>query len=54
MEGHFTEPRVLRSAAGFYIGTMWLEDGFEEPGDRLSDYFADEGAAMKALPSYLV
>ncbi|MEY2152249.1 hypothetical protein AB7849_15195 [Rhodanobacter sp. 115] len=45
---------MLRSAAGYYIGTMWVEDGFEEPGSRLSGYFPDKEAAEQALPPYLL
>lgn len=38
-KGCYTELMVLSSAAGYYVGTMYVEDGFEGPGSRDSDYF---------------
>ena len=45
----YTKLKVIQSAAGYYIGRGWVEDGFEEPGSRESGYFGTEGQAMKAL-----
>lgn len=51
----YTELRVLKSAAGYYIGTMYEErdeDGklkWQEPGSRDSEYFRTEEAAAKVL-----
>lgn len=42
--------QVLRSAAGYYIGTVYHnEDGFDEPGSRDSEYFATAEEAQHAL-----
>ena len=36
----YTDLQVLRSPAGYYVGTMYVaEDGFTEPGSRDSGYF---------------
>jgi hypothetical protein len=51
----YTDLRVLRSAAGWYVGTLYEnrnEKGellFLEPGSRDSDYFATEEAATAFL-----
>ena len=47
----FSELQVLRSAAGFYIGTTYTdpENGWGEPGSRDSDYFVHKEQAMMAL-----
>ena len=47
----YSELKVLRSGAGYYIGTMYVDpvDGFEEPGSRDSDYFASKEAAEDYL-----
>lgn len=51
-----SEPRILMSAAGYYIGRVCLSevDGHEfwEPYDRLSDYMS-HGEAEACLPDYL-
>ncbi len=44
------EPKVMRSPAGYYIGTS-CDCG---PYSRESDYFKDREAAEKALPLYRV
>ena len=42
--------QVLRSNAGFYIGTMYTHpEGWEEPGSRDSEYFPSSEAAEHAL-----
>lgn len=51
--GTYSTPRVMRSNAGWYIGTVYQDaEGFEEPGSRLSGYFGSAAAAEAALPSY--
>lgn len=46
----YSEMQVLRSAAGYYIGTTYTgPDGFAQPGSRDSGYFATEEAAEKYL-----
>jgi hypothetical protein len=47
----YSELQVLRSAAGFYIGTTYTdtENGWAEPGSRDSDYFVHKEQAMMAL-----
>lgn len=54
MSGYYTELRVLSSAAGYYIGTNYVNveaDGstWEEPGSRESGYFRTREAAEAAL-----
>ena len=45
----YSELKVLRSAAGFYVGTTYSRDGVEEPGSRDSGYFATYDAAERFL-----
>lgn len=47
----YSDLQVLRSAAGFYIGTTYMdpENGWQEPGSRDSDYFVHKEQAMQAL-----
>lgn len=50
----YTDMMVLRSPAGYYIGTMYNNiepDGrvWQEPGSRDSDYFETEAAAQSEL-----
>ncbi len=47
--GRYSHLQVLRSAAGYYIGTLWHGDGYTEPGSRDSEYFATEPEAQKIL-----
>lgn len=55
VKGEYSDLRVLRSAAGFYVGTLFQEfdaDGnivFEEPGSRDTGYFATEELANAFL-----
>ena len=46
-QGTYSDLRVLRSPAGWYIGTVVQETG--EPGSRDTCYFANETAADFAL-----
>ena len=47
----YSELQVMRSAAGFYLGTIYTdpEYGFQEPGSRDSDYFVHKEQASQAL-----
>lgn len=46
----YTEMQVLKSNAGFYVGTMYNNpEGFEEPGSRDSGYFATREEAEQEL-----
>jgi len=48
----YTDLMVLRSAAGFYIGTAYNNpDGYQEPGTRDSGYYATEEQALADLNS---
>jgi hypothetical protein len=44
-----SEPKLLQSQAGFYVGTTIMADGFEQPNARLSDYFNNRNGAQKFL-----
>lgn len=47
---NYTNLQVCKSAAGFYIGTMYNNpEGWQEPGSRESEYFATRGEAEEAL-----
>lgn len=49
---YYSDKQVLRSAAGYFIGTTcWDEDygGFEDMGSRESGYYETKEAAEKAL-----
>jgi hypothetical protein len=49
-ENRYSDLTVLKSAAGWYIGTLYAnEDGYDEPGSRESGYYAIEGEADIAL-----
>lgn len=47
----YSDMQVLRSGAGWYIGTLYTDpaDGIQEPGSRDSDYFATEEQAKSYL-----
>ena len=48
-QGRYSELKVLQSAAGYYVGTVYTHiDSFEEPGSRDSDYFGTEDAAKNS------
>ena len=45
-----SEPIVMASAAGWYVGSICKEDdGFIQPYDRYTDYFATPEEASKFL-----
>lgn len=46
---NYSDLRVLQSGAGFYVGTVYSQDGFTEPGSRDSDYFPTADAAATFL-----
>jgi hypothetical protein len=49
-QGQYSELKVLQSAAGYYIGTMYNNpEGFQEPGSRDSDYFPTKEKAEAFL-----
>lgn len=49
-EGEYSSLRVMRSAAGGYVGRIFTyNDGFKEPGSRESGYFKTYGEAKDAL-----
>lgn len=49
-EGKYSDLMVLRSAAGWYVGTVFTHHGgFQEPGSRESEYFATRQEAQDAL-----
>ena len=54
-DGHYSDLKVLRSAAGYYIGTEFIHTagphtGLIEPGSRESaDYYPTLAAAQHAL-----
>lgn len=45
----YSELKVMRSAAGFYVGTDYTENNFVEPGSRDSEYFDDREKAERFL-----
>jgi len=44
-----SEPIVMASAAGWYVGAICKEDGFIQPYDRYTDYFATPEEAQVVL-----
>lgn len=49
----YSDLQVLKSAAGYYIGTVYTDGSFTEPGSRDSSYFKTEVAAQGLL-DYIV
>ncbi len=45
----YSGPKVMESAAGFYIGTTENVDGDEQPYNRLSGYYTTREGAQAAL-----
>ena len=39
-----SEPIVMASAAGWYVGAIWKEDGFIKPYDRYTQYMTKDQA----------
>ena len=51
-----SEPKVMQSAAGYYVGASCITDDwpdFPQPYDRYSDYFATAAEAEAHLLSQL-
>jgi hypothetical protein len=52
-----SKPMVMKSAAGFYVGQVCVEDGdpvdWIQPYDRMSDYFATPEVAESYLKAWL-
>ena len=44
-----SEPIVMASAAGWYVGKICKEDGFVQPFDRFTEYFATPKEAQAVL-----
>ena len=44
-----SEPIVMASAAGWYVGKICKEDGFVQPFDRFTDYFATPKEAQVVM-----
>ena len=45
----YSELQVLQSRAGYYVGTVYIEDGVQMPGSRDSGYFATQAEAEEYL-----
>ena len=49
-KGRYSEMQVLRSAAGYYVGTIYRNpEGYVEPGSRDSGYFRTKEEAQTFL-----
>jgi len=48
-EIELSEPIVMASAAGWYVGKVCKEDGFVQPYDRFTEYFATPEEAKVIL-----
>ena len=48
-----SEPVVMSSAAGWYVGSFCVGEYCTEPYDRYSDYYATPEEASKQLPENL-
>ena len=44
-----SEDIVMASAAGWYVGAICKEDGFVQPFDRYTEYFATSDEAQSIL-----
>lgn len=49
-----SELKVMRSNAGYYIGTTYMEEYGEVPNTRETGYFRTKEEAIKALSDYKV
>ena len=45
-EMEVSEPIVMASAAGWYVGKVCKEDGFVQPYDRFTEYMTQEKAQV--------
>ena len=48
----YTSLKVMRSNAGHYVGSAYVDGGHEEPGTRDSGYFRTEAEAAAELAEY--
>jgi hypothetical protein len=48
-EARYSDLQVLKSAAGYYVGTIYSDGQYGEPGSRDTDYFPTKKAANVAL-----
>jgi len=48
-DSNVSEFKIMRSAAGWYVGTTYNEDGYEVPNSRETGYFGSEAEAAQAL-----
>lgn len=48
-KSRYSDMQVLRSAAGWYVGTVYTEDGVEERGSRDSGYYQTRAEAERHL-----
>lgn len=46
--------KVMRSAAGWYVGTTYNGEWGEEPNSRETEYFKDESTARAVLESLVL
>ena len=46
--------KVMRSAAGYYIGRSYFNGDFDEPYSRESGYYPTEKAANKDMKTFVV
>ena len=44
-----SEPIVMASAAGWYVGSIDNSEGFIQPYDRYTDYMTKESAVAEAM-----
>lgn len=43
-DGTVSDPNVMQSARGFYVGTTKAEDGMQVPCNRFSEYMPEQKA----------
>ena len=48
-EMEVSEPIVMASAAGWYVGSIDNSEGFIQPYDRYTDYMTKESAVAEAM-----
>lgn len=51
LNGTVSEATVMRSAAGYYVGTFRMDDGMWVPCERFSDYMPKQEQAQEWLAS---
>lgn len=48
-KANYSDLKVLRSLAGYYVGTTYFDGVYEEPGSRDSIYFSTREKATEFL-----